>query len=221
MQIPVNAKSEGRVLVPWEHQAFPNMTEQDSSKGIAAMLGGEFLPDWRADGNVWESFRLTCPPGSEARRLYSSIRGGGSDELNPRNYFTATKEARNSNREVPQATFALNTSHTYPFCSQPHTRYLQGHFFSDWRTIPVLYPIFSSAKAQGYADILIPSHFYYTHGKKYTYGWDERDEVVRDLAEWEERWEEKKIEGGVYWRGDTSGGGSSPPGFVGEFQRHR
>ena len=31
MDFPVNAKAEGRVLIPWEHRAFPNLTLQDSS----------------------------------------------------------------------------------------------------------------------------------------------------------------------------------------------
>ena len=31
MDFPINTKAEGRVLVPWEHQKFPNLTIQDSS----------------------------------------------------------------------------------------------------------------------------------------------------------------------------------------------
>jgi hypothetical protein len=31
MDFPINAKAEGRVLVPWEHRKYPNMTRQDSS----------------------------------------------------------------------------------------------------------------------------------------------------------------------------------------------
>jgi len=31
MDFPINAKAEGRVLIPWEHQLYPNLTKQDSS----------------------------------------------------------------------------------------------------------------------------------------------------------------------------------------------
>jgi len=31
MDVPINAKAEGRVLVPWEHRKYPNLTLQDSS----------------------------------------------------------------------------------------------------------------------------------------------------------------------------------------------
>lgn len=31
MDFPINAKAEGRVVVPWEHRQFPNLTRQDSS----------------------------------------------------------------------------------------------------------------------------------------------------------------------------------------------
>lgn len=52
------------------------------------------------------------------------------------------------------------------FCERPYGRYLQGHFFSDWRTLGALYPIFSPAKANGYNDIVIPSHYYYGETKR-------------------------------------------------------
>lgn len=31
MDFPINAKAEGRILVPWEHRMYPNMTQQNSS----------------------------------------------------------------------------------------------------------------------------------------------------------------------------------------------
>ena len=31
MDIAINTKAEGRVLVPWEHVKYPNLTEQDTS----------------------------------------------------------------------------------------------------------------------------------------------------------------------------------------------
>jgi len=32
MDFPINALAEGRVLVPWEHRTYPNLTVQDSSR---------------------------------------------------------------------------------------------------------------------------------------------------------------------------------------------
>jgi hypothetical protein len=53
------------------------------------------------------------------------------------------------------------------FCEKPSGRFLNGHFFSDYRTVNALYPIFSPAKAPGYNDIVIPSHYYYGETKRY------------------------------------------------------
>jgi hypothetical protein len=216
MDVPVNAKAEGRILVPWEHQQYPNMTEQDSSKGITAMLGGEFLPDWRGDGNVWESFRRTCEPTSQARRLFSSLRSKLKDGQVPLNRFKGIVEMEDTERDFE---FVTRVDDDFDFCTKSWARYNQGHFFSDWRSIPVYYPIFSPAKAKGYGDILIPSHYYYSSTKRYTYGWDAEKKVIHDVAEGETPWDEKTDL--IFWRGATTGGGSSPPGFVGDYQRHR
>ena len=31
MDFPINGKAEGRILVPWEHNEFPEMAVQDTS----------------------------------------------------------------------------------------------------------------------------------------------------------------------------------------------
>lgn len=31
MDFPINGKAEGRILIPWEHKEFPEMSVQDSS----------------------------------------------------------------------------------------------------------------------------------------------------------------------------------------------
>ena len=38
MDLPVNARAEGRVLVPWEHRKYPNMTLQDSSRKFSCLV---------------------------------------------------------------------------------------------------------------------------------------------------------------------------------------
>lgn len=240
MDFPINAKAEGRILVPWEHRTFPNISQQDSSGaqynvvtffrltffsgGIEKMLGGEFIPDWRGDGNVWESYRRTCHPSSQARRLFGSIRGQSSLSSSPpvaHSHLRDLDVASPSSDLPPESefTFAERPDDEYDFCSNPWARYMQGNFFSDWRTIPVLYPIFSPGKVHGFADIKIPSHYYYSSTTDYTYGWDEEKLIVNEIDENEVPWEQKTDM--IFWRGSTTGGGSSPPGFLTSYQRHR
>ncbi|KAF8624337.1 hypothetical protein AX17_007165 [Amanita inopinata Kibby_2008] len=211
MAFPVNAIAEGRVLVPWEYRAYPNTTLQDSSGGIETMLGGPFRHDWGNDGSVWEAWRRTCDPSSSARRLYSSLR---NFTTKANNYFSSGNGGPGGDFK-----FVRDTSTQLDFCAYPHAHYMQGHFFSDWRTIPALYPVFSPAKARGFMDIRIPSHYYYGSTPSYTYGWDSVNLELKDVDTMEVPWE-KKIDK-IFWRGATTGGGSHPPGFAPRYQRHR
>ncbi|KAF9484283.1 hypothetical protein BDN70DRAFT_903771 [Pholiota conissans] len=212
MDFPINAKAEGRVLVPWEHRMYPNLTLQDSSGGVESMLGGPFKPDWDAHGNVWEAWRRTCNPQSPARRLFSSLRAASSIQSKNRLALTDIELGDDFH-------FVAETSSTEDYCAHPHAHYQQGHFFSDWRSIPVLYPIFSPARAQGFMDIKIPSHYYYGSTKRYTYGWDSVNLELKDVDPMEVPWEDKIDK--IFWRGATTGGGSHPPGFSPRYQRHR
>ncbi|KAK7446702.1 hypothetical protein VKT23_014397 [Stygiomarasmius scandens] len=154
-------------------------------------------------GSVWESWWRTCPPNSTARRLFESIRTPFSVSLDSKNYLQIQSQRRdasslssssssstssasgsspdshyipglNEHGTGPDFSFTPSTAYsTLDFCSSPHAHYSQGHFFSDWRIIPALYPIFSPAKARGFSDIRIPSHYYYGATPRYTYGWDE------------------------------------------------
>ncbi|KAG8954787.1 capsule-associated protein CAP1 [Tulasnella sp. 419] len=216
MDFPINAKAEGRVLIPWENTKYPNTTKTDSSKGIEDMLGGPFIPDWRGDGSVWEAYRRTCDPSSQARRLFGSLRPNVNAAQRPLNRFDQTGVATKLDKDF---NFVETVDDNFDFCTQPWARYHQGHFFSDWRTIPVLYPIFSPAKSDGFSDIMIPSHYYYSSTKRYTYGWDPVTMTLKDVDDNEVPWDLKSIK--IFWRGATTGGGSSPPGFVSQYQRHR
>jgi hypothetical protein len=221
MDFAINAKAEGRVLVSWEHQTYPNSTLQDSSDGIESILGGPFEPDWNHDENIWEAWRRTCPPGTPARQLYSSRRNPfipGST-----NYLSLASSHDNpepSLKPGPDFHFLPHTNHKLiDFCHKPHMHTSQGHFFSDWRSIPSLYPVFTPAKAQGFMDIRIPSHYYYGSTKRYTYGWDPVNLEVSERDPMEVPWEDKVDK--VFWRGATTGGGSHPQGFAPMYQRHR
>lgn len=175
------------------------------------MLGGKFNPDWSSDGSVWEAWRRTCQPGSSARRIYSSVRPA----------FVTHAKNHLTSHILPGVDFffANDTSASIDFCSAPHAHNQQGHFFSDWRTIGALYPVLSPAKAAGFLDIRIPSHYYYGSTPQYTYGWDPINLELKDVDPMEVPWEDKVDM--VFWRGATTGGGNHPPGFSPHYHRHR
>jgi hypothetical protein len=175
------------------------------------MLGKGFTSDWGDTGNVWEAFRRTCSPSSPARRLFSAVRNSFSQRVH---YFFQGHEGASTDFR-----FAKTTGAKIDFCQKPWAHYNQGLFFSDWRTIPVLYPVFSPAKFPGFSDIKIPSHYYYGSTPRYTYGWDAVNLELKDVDDMEVPWENKTAK--FFWRGATTGGGSHPPGFSQQYQRHR
>ena len=163
--------------------------------------------DWHGEGNVWEAYRRTCAPGTAARRLFSSYRASSTNKIS---HLAARNE---------EFVFDSGIAGAYSFCANPWAHYNQGHFFSDWRTISALFPMFSPAKAAGYSDIRIPSHYYYAQTRRYTYGWDPVNLQLQDVDGMETAWEDKSDK--IFWRGASTGGGSSPPGFSAQYQRHR
>ncbi|KAJ7489099.1 capsular associated protein [Mycena latifolia] len=219
MDFPINAKAEGRVIVPWEHRAYPNLTQPaDELLNLTT-----FSPDWAGSGSVWEAWRRTCSPQSPARRLFSSLGAGwvgaGRDLLLERWYANNGGAAATSTSVGGGFGFVQETNAGVDFCASPGAHYEQGHFFSDWRTIPALVPVFSPARARGFLDIRIPSHYYYGGTRRYTYAWDPINLEQRAVDAMEVAWEAKRD--AVWWRGASTGGGSSPPGFGSGYQRHR
>jgi len=82
-----------------------------------------------------------------------------------------------------------------------------------------MYPVFSVAKAQGFLDIKIPSHYYFGNTKRYTYGWNPINLQLEEDDRLEVPWPNKKDK--VFWRGASTGGGNHPPGFSPHYHRHR
>ncbi|KAJ3726820.1 hypothetical protein C8R42DRAFT_393752 [Lentinula raphanica] len=286
MDFPVNAKAEGRVVVPWEKMHAQHDISMNNNTNMYH-LHASFKPDWKGEGNVWDAWRRTCPPNSTARKLFSSITGSMSSssldldqnpttthpilhayrELNdPNDPFdsyhpfdptiahahvqtpsqsrcTSISKAVLSSLTSSQFTFSPHTSfHDPSFCDHPHLHYTQGHFFSDWRTLGELYPLMSPAKASGFGDIKIPSHYYYGSTASYTYGWDAAKGEISDVDKDEVAWGSEddhilqdvsntttatsgnetphKLDK-IFWRGATTGGGNNPAGFAGSYHRHR
>ncbi|KAF8145510.1 hypothetical protein K438DRAFT_1781928 [Mycena galopus ATCC 62051] len=241
MDFPINAKAEGRVVVPWEHTVYPNMTDDPST----ALSPTTFKPDWAGAGSVWDAWRRTCAPSAPARRLYSSVAsnpnaGPNSGAGGPRDRLADAWRAGVAGRHNESATAQEGDGQAHPgvgagnaefafapetgaaevdFCARPAAHYEQGHFFSDWRVLPVLVPVFSPARGAGFGDIRVPSHYYYGGTKRYTYAWDPINLEQRAVDAMEVPWEEKRDV--VWWRGASTGGGSSPAGFGRGYQRHR
>lgn len=134
------------------------------SEGITSMIGGPFVEDWRGEGSVWDAFRRVCPPDTRARRLFASIRGQSHVAQQPQDVLR--RDTSSAEPHGAEFTFPTNVDNEFDFCAKSWGRYYQGHFFSDWRTLPALYPIFSPAKAPGFSDIMIPSHYYYGATKR-------------------------------------------------------
>ena len=186
--------------------------------GIEEVLGKNFTADWRGGGNVWEQWRRTCPPKSKARKHFASIKNNGQAQR-ATNHFESLSPSKRDFLSPEELAFAKSVDDKFDFCEYPSTHYQQGHFFSDWRTIPILYPVFSPARAQGYADIRIPSHYYHQATPSYSYGWDTLNLRGKETDSMEMAWENKSDI--VFWRGATTGGGNSPAGFTAQYQRHR
>lgn len=164
-----------------------NLSNASSAGGIEAVLGGDFIPDWRGDGgSVWNAFRRTCPPNAQARRLFGSVRNPLRQDQVIVNHLAAAGVAPPASNE--DFNFPVGVDDRYNYCDHPWAHMdqgeqrqerkrdqyaradhvpsilssrFQGHFFSDWRTINALYPMFSPAKGLGFSDILIPSHYYH------------------------------------------------------------
>ncbi|GJJ14704.1 hypothetical protein Clacol_008971 [Clathrus columnatus] len=215
MYFPINSKAEGRVLVPWEQKQDPLFGTANSSDTLEKLVQ-EFIHDWHGGGNVWEAFRVTCDPTSAARKLFGSYRSQPSLQSIQKAQVSFSDE-KSSNMDFR---FASRPDDNFDFCNNAWARYQQGHFFSDWRTIPVLLPILSPGKAPGYNDLLIPSHYYYSPSSKYTYGWDRiKTATPKEVDDLELPWENKTNK--IFWRGATTGGGSTPAGFSSSYQRQR
>ena len=179
--------------------------------GDLSMLLVDFTPDWQGQGSVWDAYRRTCPSGSPARQLYSSYRNPNIQKQNV--------PLGNSQGSDDPFAFVKTVDDDYDFCENPWARFTQGHFFSDWRIVPGLSPVLSPSKAKGFADIRIPSHYYQGGNAQYSYAYDPVTRGVKEIDDMEVPWDQKSDL--IFWRGATTGGGSSPPGFTPTYQRHR
>src|SRR5271168_4622540 len=136
----------------------------DGPVSVSVLAKKAKKPDWTGLSNtIWEAWRRTCNPQSSARRLFSSMRNLSTVQV--RNHSASANVTPGAN-----FSFVKGTSSQEDYCEMPYAHHTQGHFFSDWCSIPALYPVFSPAKARGFMDIRIPSHYYFSSMPRYTYG---------------------------------------------------
>lgn len=102
-------------------------------------------------------------------------------------------------------------------CDLPSLHALHSAFYSDTRSIQHLYPLFSPSKPNGFADLLIPFHQYWSPPSEVTYENElkkGRTKVPSDVE-----WSQKDDK--VYWRGKVARGAETPPGHFASFQKPR
>lgn len=187
-----------------------------------------FKADWKRDGSVWEAFRRSCPTDSPSRRLVESVRSAESGvgaALQVQGRVTSklgapTTRRQSTGQAIPSArelTFNKDLDASFDICAVPSMHSLHSTFFSDQRSIEYLYPVFSPSKPAGYADILIPSHHYWTPGSEFTYEWELKRGLTK--APTDHEWSDKKST--IYWRGKVTRGADTPPGHASSFQKQR
>lgn len=232
MDIAVNERPEGRVLprmqkrVSMADYGLEGMSEPAinmSDPMITPHLKG-FTPEWKHDGSIWESYRRSCPPDSAARRLIETVRSAETNgalvvqgRSNSKSETTRRKQSPQAWPTTREMTFSSDLDASFDVCDAPSLHTLHSAFFSDQRSIDYLYPVFSPSKPPGYADILIPSHHYWSPSSEFTYEWEMqrgRTKTPSDL-----NWDIKKST--AYWRGKVTRGADTPPGHGASFQKQR
>ncbi|KAH8827111.1 capsular associated protein [Flagelloscypha sp. PMI_526] len=172
----------------------------DLEFAINAQAEGRVLLSWEFADNpdITLQDSSDCTPSTGEGTLWESWRRTCQPSKNARQLFSSLRNPFRTTLFPPR-------KHNFDFCGSPYAHYLQGHFFTDVRPFTKLYPIFSPAKAKGFSDIRIP--------RRYTYGWDPTADNM------EVPWDEKSDK--IYYRAIAMGGGTTPPGFSAQYQRHR
>lgn len=183
-----------------------------------------FSPEWKHDGSIWESYRRSCPPDSAARRLVETVRSAETNgalvvqgRSNSKSETTRRKQSPQAWPTTREMTFSADLDASFDICDTPSLHTLHSAFFSDQRSIDYLYPVFSPSKPPGYADILIPSHHYWSPSSEFTYEWDLQRGRTKTPSDLE--WDFKKST--AYWRGKVTRGADTPAGHGASFQKQR
>ncbi|GAA6021931.1 hypothetical protein JCM11491_004798 [Sporobolomyces phaffii] len=232
MDVAVNERPEGRVLpkiqkrvsmadygLEGANEPLVNMSDPMITPHIK-----NFSPEWKHDGSIWESYRRSCPPESAARRLVETVRSAETNgalvvqgRSNSKSETTRRKQTTQAWPTTREMTFSADLDASFDICDTPSLHTLHSAFFSDQRSIDSLYPVFSPSKPPGYADILIPSHHYWSPSSEFTYEWELQRGRTKTPSDPD--WAQKRAT--AYWRGKVTRGADTPGGHGASFQKQR
>ncbi|KAJ7276983.1 hypothetical protein C8J57DRAFT_1714153 [Mycena rebaudengoi] len=139
MDFGVNAKAEGRVVVAWE-ALHSNSSVANNSSDTQPLPRH---PDWRGASSrpcaQAVAVHLLQLRAAEMRRG-TQVRHTRNAPCPPPIPHPAAATPACAQRGARVRLAFVGTGNARRTCKEPATRYMQGHFFSDWRTPPVLYP---------------------------------------------------------------------------------
>lgn len=144
----------------------------DIGKEISLPL--EKVPDWRGEGSTWGHYSKLC---------------------NSTRYISIQRHSEEFDEKLE-----LRDEEKIDYCASPGEHHTHGIFFSNFRTIDTLMPLFSNGKAVAFKDILIPSSYHWKAGEYY------QIENETDTP-----WNLKTDK--LWWRGASSGGGYYPSSY--------
>ncbi|KAH9811292.1 family 90 glycosyltransferase [Melampsora americana] len=244
MKFAINEASEPRIVLPWNLNVEDQNLEDVSSLEHA-------LSDWEdlSDpeyGEVWDEFRKSCPPQSEARRLFLRAQAQPTNAWNQAPLSTRLRHHANlpfhsstkdmNDQESNDGTLMawnrtqINTDHHTRFvndslipiqeiyCTQAKRKIEQGLFFSDTRKLTGLYPVFSASTSQGFGDIVIPSCEFLkvVSEEEFEGSIPVRLNNVDQWIDWQVDWNSRSEK--VHWRGLPTDGGSTPYAYQPSFR---
>ncbi|EGG00753.1 family 90 glycosyltransferase [Melampsora larici-populina 98AG31] len=214
MKFAINEASEPRIVLPWQLNVEDENLEDVSSLDHA-------LSDWEdvSDpeyGEVWDEFRKSCPPQSEARRLFLP-KNLNAQQINDGSHMTLNRTTINTDRHTRFVNDSLIPIQEI-YCTQTKRNVEQGLFFSDTRKLTGLFPVFSASTSQGFGDIVIPSCecFKFVSDEEFEGSSPIRLNDVAQWMDWQVDWASRSDK--IHWRGLPTDGGSTPSAYQPSFR---
>lgn len=178
-----------------------------------------------ADADDVERQRRLAAPGffhrqfelqsNEAKKINTSRRIGSSPwTASTAPAFVSSRLDSRPGPPLHELQFQLTTDAYANVCRRPSLHSSHSAFYSNTRSIPHLYPLFSSSKPNGFADLLIPSHHDWSPSSDIAFDWafkQGQSDKSADLP-----WSEK--DNVLYWRGKVT---QSAAAEEGHFQKSR
>ncbi|EJT99483.1 hypothetical protein DACRYDRAFT_69181 [Dacryopinax primogenitus] len=169
---------------------------------------------------LWYKYTNTCHPLDPVRARPNDWQFPPATAILPPTDFDAlSAAAERGEGGNPFTAFLKASEANLDFCKNPEEFYKFGHFYAGWPMFNETYPVFGPGKAPQSMDIRIPSYYYIVPLPKYTYGFSADIGHGQDDDPNDPDWEDKT--GNMFWRGATTGGGSSPSGRYSHYVRHR